>query len=173
MRQTKDRQIKTVWGMYSGPEGKRQLEALGLKCPVVDGFQDMLDLNKLVPRMTPESMLELKAKQEASDKYGIQDNSNIRDVFIKVQSMKKDFSELPAIVKDHFNNDEFLYFDFLAANKENKYVLGELITEISGSDSVKRQLDALKRQEENKKTQELSNKDKLLEAIKEVITPKS
>lgn len=139
---------------------RQHLKKLGLKSPVVQGFKDMLDLNKLIKRITPEQVKALKEKQLTGN-YGIQNDMTIRDVLLQSKQLTKDFMQLPSIIREKFNNDEFLYQDFLQKNKDNKYALPELYKEITGSESIQRMIDKAKYLEEKQKEIQL-NKDKQL-----------
>lgn len=131
---------------------------------------DILDINKLVKKITPEQIRALREKQ-MNGNYGIQSSETIRDVLSKAQELRKDFSTLPALLREHFKNDEFSYYDFLEKNKENKYALNELQAEISKSKSYKDALDHLKNLEKNKEMQDLEVKNALQNMLKDALKP--
>lgn len=143
-------------------------ENCGLKSPVVQGFKDMLDLNKLIKRITPEQVKKLK-EQQLSGNYGIQNDMTIRDVLLQSKKLTKDFMSLPAVVREKFGNDEFAYQDFLQKNKDNKYALPELYQSITDSDELKRHIDKVKKIEQQKADQISSTNKALAKEIADAL----
>lgn len=165
VRRGKERIVKTVMGRYTREQLQKEF---GLKSPVVQGFHDVLDLNKLIRKITPEQIKKLKEKQ-LNGNYGMQQDETIRDVLLKSKELTKSFMDLPAIVREKFSNDEFLYQDFLENNKDNKYALAELFQELSGSEEVKRMIEKSKMLEEAQKEIELNKQKELGKAIAEAL----
>lgn len=155
------------WGEFDTHEKK---EKLGIKDHTVQGFGDLLDVNKLMERITPDQLRDLKLKHEKAQ-YGVQSNDTMRDVMMKAQLLVKDFKDLPAMVREHFKNDEFLYLDILHKEKDNKYFLGELMAEITGSESYKQQVEALKRKDEEDAKAILLQQQSLAGIIKDALSP--
>lgn len=147
-------------------------EALGSKDLTVQGFGDLLDVNKLVTRITPEQLISLKAKHGMA-KYGIQSNDTIRDVLLKTQALNSDFKELPADIREYFKNDEFLYLEFLNKNSDNKYALSELAAEITGSADFKERIELAKQKEKNDQERLLNREKSLANSIASAIKESS
>lgn len=164
-RRNREQIAKSVYGKYTKEELQNKH---GLKSPVIQGFHDMLDLNKLIKRVTPEQIKALKEKQ-LNGNYGQQDNSTMRDILLQSAKLQKDFKQLPAYLKEHFKNNEFDYHKFLTDNSDNKYALAELQAELSNSDSMKRFIEKQKfLEKESQKAKDLEQQS-LAQAIASAI----
>lgn len=162
-----------VWEEYHDDDPKKceaKRNALGIKDLTVQGFSDLLDVSKMVSRMSPQQLKDLAAKS-LNAKYGVQNNDSLRDVLVKSQGLKTDFMELPALVRAQFKNDEFAYYDFLEKNSDNPYAIPELLVKITDSDFYKMQLDQLKAKDEAQKTQILEQNQSLAQQIANALKP--
>lgn len=156
-----------VWAEFDSEEKK---EKLGIKDLTVQGQADILDVNKLVVRMTPAQIQELAAKHAAKAQYGVdQSKMSLRDLMLEAQKMKGSFLELPAVVREYFGNDEFSYHEFLAKNKDNKYAISELHAEITGSESFKRQLELQKQRDADEQNAILQKRESEVSILAEVL----
>ena len=149
---------------------REELEKLGAKNITVQGMQEMLDINKLVKRITPEMVKALREKQ-LNGNYGVQENDTIREVLIKANALQKDFASLPALVREHFGNDEFEYNRFITANKNDKYALVNLAKDITKSEKYSLAVAELKKQDKAAQDAILQKQKELADLIKEAVNP--
>lgn len=154
----------TVYQRYT----REELEKLGNKSLTVDGYQDLLDVNKLIKRTSKAQLQELANKK--IPQYGHQDTDTLRDTMIKAKQMVKEFHQLPAYMRAHFKNDEFKFQEWLEENKDNKYAFTELTGELTKNPEYKKYVQDLKNKEEYLKNKELEKQESLAQAIAKAIT---
>lgn len=95
------------------------------------GFEKVTDINEIMRQMTKQRMDELSKLQRD---YGTQSTDTLRDTLQKIQSIAKDFSELPAVIRDYFSNDELKYHYYLHENRKEKHAIRDLYEELTKSE---------------------------------------
>lgn len=112
----------------------------------------------------------MKLEQEKFvSRYGTQETLTARDIFLKTQGEKVEFSKLPAEVREYYKNDIFTFTDSMEFNKNNPYYLREILAHVTNNEDYKRKIEHQKKVDAQKQQQEDLKENRIVDKIAKAI----